>query len=306
MNDIYSVDRSRYLPSVLQKDPCILGLAKTVSGQMNTVAQEIRQNIIYPRMDELSEEILDILAYDLHVDWYDYSDDVETKRRIIRNSVKIHMKMGTKYAVETATSDVYPGTSIDEWFEYGGEPYFFRLNLDVSDKGITTAQQISLVERIYFYKNARSHLDYIAFHWEDTAEVRVGGYASFIKCLEIQPFLETEINLESTVEVGGFAQAETALKIQPFLETEIDLALNVDVQGATKAEHSIDVLPFLAQAVELETMVDVQGATKTETALEIQPFLTKQIELDSSGEIIIGAETEINQKIEIKEKENTE
>lgn len=39
---------------------------------------------------------------DLHVDWYDYNYPLEAKRDLVKNSVKVHKKMGTKYAIETA------------------------------------------------------------------------------------------------------------------------------------------------------------------------------------------------------------
>ena len=35
----------------------------------------------------------------MHVDWYDYSYPIEAKRNILRDSVKVHKKMGTKYAI---------------------------------------------------------------------------------------------------------------------------------------------------------------------------------------------------------------
>ena len=43
---------------------------------------------------KLSEELIDILAYDMHVDWYDYSYPVDMKREIVKNSVKVHKKNG--------------------------------------------------------------------------------------------------------------------------------------------------------------------------------------------------------------------
>lgn len=288
MNNIYDIDRTRTLPPIIGNDTVAMGVAQATSNQMATVANLIHLNMIYPRIDELSEELLDILAYDLHVDWYDYSHDIDTKRRVIKNSVKIHMKLGTKYAVETATSDIYAGSTVEEWFEYGGEPYFFRLNLDISEKGITTAQQFSLVERIYFYKNARSHLDYIALQWEDTTEIQLGGYSSLVTTLEIQPFLTTELHSELTLGLGGVTQTGTNLEIQPLLEREVNLSLSVETNGVTQADHSITIQPILTQKVTTEAVVGLGGLTHGETSLEIKPFLVKEIQLGGeSGEVLV-------------------
>ena len=139
--DLYSVDFTRSLPPTLKDDPEINALGRAIAGQLQITAQQIRRNIIYARIDELDEQTLDILAYDLHVDWYDHSYPIEVKRQTIKDSVKIHRRLGTKYAVETALGAVFPGTRVEEWFEYGGDPYTFRVIINATENGVTAAQQ---------------------------------------------------------------------------------------------------------------------------------------------------------------------
>ena len=115
--DFYSADFTNSLPPALKNDPDMMALAQTISAQLQTTAAEVRKNIIYARIDELDEATLDVLAYDLHVDWYDYSYPIEVKRRTIRDSIQVHRRLGTKYAVEKALGAVYPGTKVEEWFE---------------------------------------------------------------------------------------------------------------------------------------------------------------------------------------------
>lgn len=94
MNDLYSIDFTRSLPPALKNDPNMLALAQTIAEQLQATARQIKQNIIYARIDELDEQTLDILAYDLHVDWYDYSYPIEVKRRTIKDSVRVHRRLG--------------------------------------------------------------------------------------------------------------------------------------------------------------------------------------------------------------------
>ena len=155
-HDLYSVDFTRSLPPTLKDDPEINALGRAIAGQLQITAQQIRRNIIYARIDELDEQTLDILAYDLHVDWYDHSYPIEVKRQTIKDSVKIHRRLGTKYAVETALGAVFPGTRVEEWFEYGGDPYTFRVIINATENGVTAAQQAAVLERVIFYKNLRS------------------------------------------------------------------------------------------------------------------------------------------------------
>ncbi len=303
-NTIHGIDRTRTLPQILVKDPSTQGAATAIGQQMSKVASLIRINKIYPRIDELDEATLDILAHDLHVDWYDYTYDLEVKRAVIKNSVRIHMKLGTKYAVETATSDVYSGSTVEEWFEYGGDPYFFRMNIDITNGGITVAQQISLYEKIMFYKNCRSHLDYFNFQVNLETEVSLGGCTFYIRRLEVQPFLETEIELENIARLGGVAHSKTAIEVQPFLETDINLETTLESKGATKTSTSIEIQPYLETGINLETTLEGKGAIKTDSTIEIQPFLVKEINIKKGEEIQTGAKTDITQKIKIIERKN--
>ena len=101
--DFYSADFTNSLPPALKNDPDMMALAQTISAQLQTTAAEVRRNIIYARIDELDEATLDVLAYDLHVDWYDYSYPIEVKRRTIRDSIRTRPSTGsTAYALSKA------------------------------------------------------------------------------------------------------------------------------------------------------------------------------------------------------------
>ena len=100
----------RTFPDALKGDPNILALASSIAEVLSERVSEIDDLKVYSRIDELPEDLLDILAYDLKVDWYDYSYPIEAKRAIIRDSVQVHKHMGTKFAVKTAVGNVYPGS----------------------------------------------------------------------------------------------------------------------------------------------------------------------------------------------------
>lgn len=157
-NDIQTADLMRTLPPSLKNDTRMMNLATVISAELRKVIGQVKQNVIYARIDELPESVLDTLAYDLHVDWYDYNHPVEAKRAVIRDSVKVHMRLGTKYAVVTALGSLYPETEVEEWFQYGGEPYYFRIILDVThSQVIATYSQI--IKAVNLYKSLRSKLE---------------------------------------------------------------------------------------------------------------------------------------------------
>lgn len=214
-NDLYSVDFTRSLPPPLRNDPNMLALAQVIAEQLQTTAKQIRKNIIYARIDELDEQTLDILAYDLHVDWYDYSYPVEVKRQTIKDSVKVHRKLGTKYAVETALGAVFPGTRVEEWFEYGGDPYMFKVIIGATTAGVSADRQAAVLERVRFYKNLRSHLEAISYKIEKETTVQVAAYHALGRRLEVYPYLARGIASRGGVFYAGFTQYARKLEIYP-------------------------------------------------------------------------------------------
>lgn len=125
MNSAYGLTAEnllRTLPEVFRNDKKMVALASSIADVLAARPEEIRQLMIYSRIDDLSEELLDILAYDFKVDWWDGDYTLEEKRKTLKDSWRVHRMLGTKAAVETAISAIYPETQVREWFEYGGEP----------------------------------------------------------------------------------------------------------------------------------------------------------------------------------------
>lgn len=84
----------------------------------------------------------------------------EARRTLLKNAVELHRHKGTpwsiRYALETT---LHIKTTITEWPQYGGKPYFFRVRLDVSDAGLDETGVTDAMRLIFDYKNVRSWLD---------------------------------------------------------------------------------------------------------------------------------------------------
>lgn len=152
------------LPLVLQQDKSMMALADGIAEILSQRPDEIDHLRIYSAIDRLPEQILDILAYDFKVDWWDGNYSLEEKRRTLKGSWQVHKMLGTKAAVETAISAVYPETQVQEWFQYGGLPYHFRLLIDATYENVDPAKHNRVLERVKFYKNLRSVLDLIEYY----------------------------------------------------------------------------------------------------------------------------------------------
>ena len=108
----------------------------------------------------LPEPVLDLLAWQLHVEGYEAAVDVAAKRQLIAGSLLLHRRRGTPWAVRTALETALRlPTVIRQWWEYEGRPYFFRVRLDVSDAGLDETGVTDAMRLIFDYKNVRSWLD---------------------------------------------------------------------------------------------------------------------------------------------------
>lgn len=130
MNETHGITKENLLsslPAVLAADESMEALAAAIAEVLAGRVEEIGSLSIYAQIDKLPEELLDILAHDFKVDWYDSSFDIDTKRDLLLDSWRVHRILGTKRAVEIAVQDAFGGGEVQEWFEYNGEPYHFRV-----------------------------------------------------------------------------------------------------------------------------------------------------------------------------------
>lgn len=167
------MDLTRTLPPSLKADTRMLALAKAISTELQKTATLATNNIIFAKIDELEENVLDILAGDLHIDWYYYASNIETKRRIIKNSIRLHKKTGTKYAIESVVSTYFGSGEVLEWFEYGGDPFHFKIitdNPSVVDEKIK--EFLKLVNTV---KRKSIHLDGVLITLITELEVYYGS-----------------------------------------------------------------------------------------------------------------------------------
>lgn len=197
MNNDYAlteVNLLTSLPQVLQNDEGMVALAKSVAAVLEKRKDEIRTIAIYPRIDELPEDLLDILAKDFKVDWWDKSYSIETKRDILKTSWHTHRILGTKEAVVTALRALYDQFEVKEWWEYGGEPGYFKVEtrsfqlICELDKFITT---LSAVKRL------SAHLEKVSVMADVYQVVGVGvaGKFSFVNsCVMEKYFIDEPLN----------------------------------------------------------------------------------------------------------------
>ncbi len=117
------------LPEVLARDERLSALATAIARALVTHLDELEAVLIYSRIDELPAELLDALAVDFAVDWWNGDWTLEQKRESLKASWRIHRILGTPYAANMAVQAAFGDGAVQEWFDYEGRPHHFRVSV---------------------------------------------------------------------------------------------------------------------------------------------------------------------------------
>ena len=212
--DLQSVSLIDILPPNLLADKQIYAAARALDDELQKITAATRNALLLPRLDELSEEVIDLLAWQWHVDFYEPSMSIETKRQLVRESIAWHRIKGTKAAVEKMTQTVFKGGVVTEWFEYGGEPYHFRIDV-LNAPNMTEENRGRLLAVVNASKNTRSWLDELRFRREAQNDMYYASAPSIHTTYEIRPAEITDATAEARQYIGAAVSTHTAYEVYP-------------------------------------------------------------------------------------------
>lgn len=188
------------LPKTLAEQPWVQALAEASRKMRRRVMAYADRTRLFCDIDEASEEALDALAVELQTPLYKNDYPLTVKRQIVKNSMLYYIRSGTRGAVEELLANIYQGAEVEEWFEYGGKPNYFRVAIDISRTTVPVAEMTpaELESWLYSVKRASSvpeSLSYMIRH------------AITIGC-KVEAFLQSPPEC-GTLECGTYPEAST-------------------------------------------------------------------------------------------------
>ena len=200
------------LPSSIAGDKTVQDIAKAISAKLQLINRQTELILLLPRLDKLSEALVDELAWQYHVDFYDYRADIAKKRALVRSAIAWHRYKGTPAAVEEVCTAVFQSARVFEWWQYGGEPYHFRVRL--IEEGIPDNRVIDSLERaIQVTKNTRSWLDGLSFYRELMATIYMAKAMWVHKIINIYPSNFKLPDINAKVFVGNVIRQQRSVRI---------------------------------------------------------------------------------------------
>lgn len=155
----------RTFPEALRDGGILSALGETIAAALERGYRDTIEASLYPRIGELSGDVLDLLAAELRTPFYDPAYDIEAKRDLIRQTMPYYRTIGTRGACQRMLGAVFPGSYLEEWYEYGGEPLRFRIIVELArSRGTVDSGQIRrVVDRC---KRLSAHLEALICQWD--------------------------------------------------------------------------------------------------------------------------------------------
>lgn len=150
------------LPSSISNDDQMRAMAEAIQPELDAIQQAIPFIELYSRIDELPESILRMLAWEHRVYRYEWqlADTIEEKRQLVKDSFELNIRRGTRWSIERIFEILNINATLQEWFEYGGNPFYFRLSVYEKNGQAPTPEQLSLLfNMVSKYKPLRSPLE---------------------------------------------------------------------------------------------------------------------------------------------------
>ena len=182
--------------------------------------------------DLAPDNILPWLAWAVSVD--DWSDNwsLAVKRNVIKASINVHKKKGTIGALRSALEAFnYENIAVEEWFDYGGDPHFFRVFFDVTKPGFDVGILPQVQKVIDNTKNVRSHLESLkAFLSAEMGLINMGSAMISKEITPLPQFIyenDDEIeNVSSSPYIGLFSISKEIMNITPVIYDSDDELIN--------------------------------------------------------------------------------
>ena len=156
------------VPKFILCDKNGYAMAKAIEAGMKYFINRIDESMaIITDIDSMPEWRLDEMAWESDARWYDQTSDIDEKRKQIRLINAVFSTIGTKAGVLDAVEGVFGEGMIQEWFQYGGQPFHYKVY--VTDDSAVYDRRNEFMRILGYVQHIRSVLDSVEVRGTDSA-----------------------------------------------------------------------------------------------------------------------------------------
>ncbi len=154
------------LPRLFRDDRTVRGIAAACDMLQRRLLEAGALMPLWTRIAEQPATALNLL-------WYDRGATLAQKRAIVGSAEKVYRQLGTPAAVRQVAQDYFGPATVEEWWEYSGEPGHFRIKIQA--QSLTQDQIDMFTRKVRWVKRASAQLDSITAEEIAEGTLRVGG-----------------------------------------------------------------------------------------------------------------------------------
>lgn len=157
---MFQFDIEKFVPKFILADKNGYAIAKALGAALQMMNDIINDGVdCVTDYEKMPEWRLDEMAWEYNIP-YDYTADIEIKRAWVQNVLSLSHLYGTPEGVKRYMEGYFESASIEEAWEYGGDPYHFRM---IFPDSWTPEKVAWATKAIAAVKNVRSILDTYTF-----------------------------------------------------------------------------------------------------------------------------------------------
>lgn len=237
MINLYGGGITDIMPDNLKSDPVAQAISYAISNTVKKIIDTSEQASVYAAVDILEETYIDLLAVELRTKYYSDGFSIAEKREMIKKTLPWYYKAGTLSTVKELVDFVFLSAETEEWFQYAGNPYLFRLIVNVINQDISLKKYLDFLQALYEVKNTRSHLEAIIFKYHKDARVRAVAAGGIGCCIKVKS------RLTEAVKINGDDYAAATLRLSQHIKIKgHDHIGPNDVYVLTNTEQKVRVL----------------------------------------------------------------
>jgi hypothetical protein len=104
----------------LSYDEQVQAASTAFDNQMHEIIDDTPVVSFIPSILQLADsQLIDILAWQFHVDFYDHSQPLDLRKQLVQNSIQWHTRKGTVALLQEVLDTFwFGGATIEEWYNY--------------------------------------------------------------------------------------------------------------------------------------------------------------------------------------------
>lgn len=153
---LFDTELTDLLPDDSIDTRCLSYALKMAMHQLQKYSESI---VIHYNVDNMPEELLDYLAVEKAIPYYDGSYDIALKKKLVQEGLSWYFTAGTKKGVEGLIQTIFGSGSIKEWFEFDeSEQIKGTFDVDIRGENITPDAVERFAKILKNAKNVSRHL----------------------------------------------------------------------------------------------------------------------------------------------------